>query len=389
MADTEPLSLDEARRVLEATLGMPFSQGNKIDVLRNGVEIFPAMLDAIEQAQRSIEFLTFIYWTGDIARRFAHALSERARAGVKVRVILDALGAAEMSQELTREMEAAGVEVVWFRPVKRWKVWEVDNRTHRKLLIVDGRVGFTGGVGIAKEWEGDARNPSEWRDSHFRIQGPAVHGLQAAFIGNWAETGRAVTEDVACIVPQQHCGESLVQVLRATASVHWSDIASMIHILLCLARRRVRIATAYFVPDDTSLRLLSSAVERGVEVEIMIPGPYNDHRICHIASEDRFLALLESGVKIWTYQTTMMHTKVITVDGLVASVGSPNFNQRSMSKDDEVALVVLDRELTATLDGHFDEDLRRAAPMRADELQRPGLARRVLRKGADLFRGEL
>lgn len=338
-------------------MGIPFTAGNRIDVLHNGDEIFPAMLEAIEQAKQRIDFLTYVYWKGDIAQRFAHTLADKARSGVQVNVLLDSIGANKMADELLTLMRDAGVDVQWFRPLVKWKVWQSDNRTHRKILVVDGKVGFTGGVGIAEEWEGNARNPSEWRDNHFRIEGPAVHALQGAFLGNWAETGRPIHTPGDAIPALQPQGDVWIQVIRTTASIGWSDIATLQRLLISQARHQVRITTAYFVPDEDTLDVLCKTASRGASVDIMMPGPHSDARVSQLAGEATFKPLLEAGVKLWSYQRTMLHAKVITVDNLLACIGSANFNQRSMRKDDEIAMVILNKAITATLDRYFSEDL--------------------------------
>ncbi|HEX2272859.1 MAG TPA: phospholipase D-like domain-containing protein, partial [Acidimicrobiales bacterium] len=189
MAEDHREDVGRFRRTLEGLIGIPASDGNHVDVLRNGDQIFPALFDAIRSAESTIDFLTFVYWVGDIGREFADALAQRARAGVRVRVILDALGAYDLEDEVIETMRQAGVVVVKFRPVQKLKFWESNHRTHRKVLICDENVAFTGGIGIADEWRGDARDPSEWRDTHFRVRGPAVCGLRAAFVQNWAEAG--------------------------------------------------------------------------------------------------------------------------------------------------------------------------------------------------------
>jgi cardiolipin synthase len=346
------------RSTLEGVLGIPFSAGNRIDVLRNGEQIFPAMLKAIAEAKERIDFLTFVYWKGSIAQRFAHALADKARTGVQVNVLLDSIGANKMADELLTLMRDAGVDVQWFRPLVTWKIWQSDNRTHRKILVIDGKLGFTGGVGIAEEWEGNARNPGEWRDTHFRIQGPAVYGLQGAFFGNWAETGRPVHIPGDAIPSLQPQGDACVQIIHTTASIGWSDIATLQRLLVIQARHHVRIATAYFVPDEDTIDVLCKAAKRGVKVQIMMPGPYTDERMSQLAGEKTFRPLLEAGVQLWSYQKTMLHTKIISVDNLLACIGSANFNQRSMRKDDEIALVILNKDITAILDQHYSEDLR-------------------------------
>lgn len=380
------------QQALETTLGIPFSEGNRVNVLHNGVEIFPPMLEAIRQARLSVEFLTFVYWQGNIAQQFAEALSERARTGVQVRVILDAIGAGKMSQKRIDEMEAAGVDIVWFRPPVRWKLWEVDNRTHRKVLVCDGRIAFTGGVGIAEEWEGDARSPGEWRDTHFQIEGPAVHSVRAAFIDNWVETDRSVSDEVAQILRAEALepvGESKIQVLKTSAAVNWSPIATMFRVLLTLARHKVRITTAYFVPDPGMVRLLQETAQRGVDVQVLIPGPYHDQRVAQLAQEDEYAPLLDAGVRMWSYQPTMLHAKVVAIDDKVVCVGSANFNQRSMSKDDELALLIMDEEVLREVDRHFEEDCARADEMRAEDYRRRGLLRKFLAKFLGLFRQQM
>jgi cardiolipin synthase A/B len=374
--------------VLEGLLGIPATAGNRIDVLRNGDEIFPAMLQAIEEAERSIDFLTFIYWTGQIAEDFADALAKRAAAGVRVRVLLDGVGARLMDKGLADRMTEAGAEVQWFRPPVQWRVWQVEHRTHRKVLVCDERVGFTGGVGIAEEWCGDARHPGEWRDTHFRVRGPAVDGLRGAFIGNWLETGQALfdEDEFADVEP---AGEACVQVVRGGAGVGWSDIAILLRALVQLAEHRVRITTAYFTPDKTFIRLLCEAVERGVQVQVLTPGPHADKRIVQLASEADYEALLDAGVELWNYQPTMLHAKVVTVDDAVACVGSSNINSRSMARDDEVSMVLFDPELTAVLDGHADEDLEASVRIEEARWAHRSLPQKVLETATRVMRPRL
>jgi len=377
------------RSPLEGILGIPFSARNRVDVLHNGDEIFPAMLEAIAQARQRIDFLTYVYWSGAIAQRFAQTLADQAQAGVTVNVLLDSFGAKEMSQEHIELMRAAGVNVQWFRPLAKWRLWQTDNRTHRKVLIVDGKLGFTGGVGIAQEWEGNARNPTEWRDTHFRIQGPAVYALQGAFLGNWAETGQPIHKagDIMQMLEPQ--GDVWIQLIRTTASIGWSDIATLLRLLIVEAHHHLRITTAYFVPDEDTLEVLCAAATRGVTVEVMMPGPHSDARISQLAGEDEFRRLLDAGVKLWSYQKTMLHTKVITVDGLLACVGSANFNQRSMRKDDEISVVMLSREITALLDQHFTEDQTACKPIRPGDWRKRGWLQRLLESVSRLIKPQV
>ncbi len=346
------------RRRLEGLLGIPATEGNRLTVLRNGDEIFPAMLDAIAAAERTVDLLTFVYWRGDIAREFAHALGGKAREGLRVRVLLDAFGGRLIDKALIAHMESRGVQVEWFRKLFVTALARGNHRTHRKVLVCDGRVAFTGGVGIAEEWCGDARNPGEWRDTHVRVEGPAVDGVAAAFAQNWAESGRPLVEDGWDELPDHpHAGDAVVQVVRGSATVGWGDMSTVFRIMIESARERLRITTAYFVPDPAFLRLLCESAGRGVEVDVLLPGPYADKRVVQLASEATYDVLVDCGVRVWNYRPTMLHAKVTTVDGIASVVGSSNFNRRSMALDEEVVLCVLDPESTAVLDRHFEEDL--------------------------------
>ena len=375
------------RERFERALGVPFTDGNAVEPLLNGVEIFPAMLDAIRESERSVDLLTFIYWTGRVARDFAKALSDAAARGVRVRVLLDAVGAGPMNEQLIDQMKGAGAQVEWFRPVVRWKIWESVKRTHRKVLICDGRVGFTGGVGIAEEWEGDATDPSEWREVHFRILGPAVAGLEAAFLGNWMEVDPGAAAQTFPSNVVENAGPSAVEVLRSTSSVGWTDLALAFHTLISSAAERLRISTPYFVPDDLTVELLSDAACAGVSIEILVPGPHIDHRVSLLAGESEFGRLLEAGIDIRVYQPTMIHQKILTADGAVSMIGSGNFNFRSMRHDDEIQVVVVDPDLTDRLDRMLDEDFGHGLPLDLSSWRRRGLMRRVLESGSGVVQG--
>jgi cardiolipin synthase len=378
------------RRVLEGLLGIPATGGNRVDVLRNGVQIFPAMLEAIADARHTVDFATYIYWTGDIADRFAEALSDRARAGVRVRVLLDAIGALKMSRELIDSMEEAGCTVEWFRrppDVKRLR--DTNNRTHRKVLICDEEVAFTGGVGIAEEWDGDARNPNEWRDTHVRVRGPAVDGLRAAFVSNWAETGRPLFDDSDRFPEQPEAGPSVVQTVHCPSVIGWSEMTTVVTAMLQIARRTVRLTSAYFVPDDTTSDPLCEAAGRGVQVEVLVPGPHTDKRVVQLAGENHYERLLDAGVRIYRYQPTMLHAKVLSVDGKVATVGSANFDPRSLGHNEEANIVVFDSDVIDVLDQHFEEDLRRSEPVDPAEWKDRGPLQRAAEKVTELIDDQL
>ena len=348
------------RRAMEGLVGIPATEGNRVTILHNGDEIFPAMLDAIRASESTIDFMTFVYWTGDIAEDFADALTDRARAGVRVRVLLDAIGARLMDRRLIDQMERAGVDVNWFRKPTTWRVWQIEHRTHRKILVCDEAVGFTGGVGIAEEWCGDARHPGEWRDSHFKVEGPAVDGLRSAFVSNWIETDEPLFDDRDRFPLQPQVGDHCVQVVRGEAGVGPTNLGIVMHALVCLAQREINITSAYFSPDPRFIQAMCEAVERDVRVRILVPGPHADKRVVQLAGESIYEQCLEAGIELWNYQPTMLHAKVVTVDGLVGLVGSANLNGRSMARDDEAGLVLFDEGLVAELDAHFEEDLSRS-----------------------------
>ncbi|MEE4546742.1 phospholipase D-like domain-containing protein [Streptomyces sp. V4-01] len=365
------------RRRLERLIGVAATEGNALRPLRNGDRIFPVMLDAVRGARHTIDMMTFVYWKGQVARDFATALAERARAGVRVRLLLDGFGAREIERDLLETMDDAGVHVVWFRKPLRLSPFKQNHRCHRKALIVDEQVAFTGGVGIAEEWCGDAAGPQEWRDTHIEVRGPAVDGIAAAFAQNWAESHHDLYDERDRFAEQPQPGTSTVQVVRGSASIGWQDMQTLLRVVITSAEERLRLSTAYFAPDAFFIGLLCDAARRGVEVEILLPGPYTDQRVCQIAGQHHYAALLAAGVRIRQYQPTMLHTKILTVDGVTSLVGSSNFNRRSMDHDEEVMLAVLDERLTAELDADFEEDLRRSVEIDPARWRRRPLVQRL------------
>lgn len=365
------------RTWFEGLLGVPVTDGNRVEVLRNGDQIFAAMLDAVRGAERTVDFATFNF--GDsIAEEFCAALAERAAQGVRVRVLLDYLGAYRVDRRCLAHVQAAGGRVEWFRPLSNPRVWETFHRGHRKVLVCDRRVAFTGGVGVDDRWRGNARNPSEWRDTHFCVRGPAVDGLHGAFVNNWAETGAPIfDEGIDDFTPQELAGLSAVQVVRAGARTGWGDIGTLMGVLLTLARRRLHVAAAYFVPDRHLLGLLCDAARRGVEVNVLVNGPHADKWISQLATQGQYEAMLDAGVRVWCYQRTMLHMKMITVDGIVASVGSANFNARSLLHDEELNLAIFDPLVVQVLDDQFVADLGDAEPIDRAQWSTRGLSQKA------------
>jgi cardiolipin synthase len=387
MAERDTDRITRLRRTLEGVIGVAATEGNAIEILVNGDQIFAAMLDAIAAAEHTIDFLTFVYWDGEIGNRFAKELSARATAGVRVRVLLDGWGAHPMDRRVIEEMEDAGVIVRWFRPITRVKPGRVNHRTHRKVVVIDEAIAFTGGVGIADEWKGDARDEHEWRDTHFRVEGPAVDGLRAAFLADWSETRLDLFEEGVDRFPEQEqCGDAIVQCVRGAAGPGQSDVATLFRTLIQLAQERLRITTAYFVPDDDLTQRLCAAVARGVDVQVLLPGPHTDKRFMQIAAADAFANLLDNGVRISAFQPSMLHAKIITIDGMIATIGSANFNQRSVSLDDEINLVLIEPRLVSQLDEQFEADLTRSVDIDPSRWARRSLVQRLLERLLSPFR---
>lgn len=345
------------RREMSVLLGPAIERGNQVTALQNGNEIFPVMLQAIRSAQTSITFETFIYWSGEIGEKFSQALSERARAGVPVSVIIDWVGSAKMEQSLLDSMQAAGVQLHRYRPLHWYNVGRMNNRTHRKLLVVDGRIGFTGGVGIADQWAGDGGDPEHWRDSHFRIEGPVVAQLQAAFNDNWIKTTGRVLNGPSYFPALQEEGEMEAHVFVASPAGGSESMHLMYLLAIAAAETTIDLAAAYFVPDRLLIEGLIAARVRGVRVRILLPGPHIDSFTVKIVSKTDWGALLHAGAEIHVYQPTMLHTKLLVIDNEFVSVGSTNFDIRSIRLNDEASLNIYSRDFATQMTAVFEDDL--------------------------------
>jgi cardiolipin synthase len=345
------------KREIGTLLGPPILGGNRVANLENGAEIFPAMLDAIRQAQRTINFETYIYWSGDIGREFVDALAERARAGVEVQVLIDWVGSQKMDEALLDELKAAGVKVERYHPLKWYHLARMNNRTHRKLLVVDGRIGFTGGVGIADNWDGNADSPDHWRDSHYRIEGPAVAQMQAAFLDNWIKTTGAVLRGGGYFPELAAAGNSEAQVFTASPSGGGDSMLLMYLMSITAAEKTIDLSAAYFVPDELTRAALIDALRRGVRLRIIVPGTKIDAEVVRKASRANWGELLEAGAEIHEYQPTMFHCKTLIVDRQLVSVGSTNFDNRSFRLNDEANLNIYDAEFAGRVTAVFERDL--------------------------------
>lgn len=344
------------RRSMGVLLGPPIVEGNKVDVLLNGDQIFPSMLDAIRGAQRTITFETYIYWSETIGKEFSDALIERAKAGVKVHVMLDFIGSIKMDAASLDAMKAAGIQLERYHKPVWWKLARLNNRTHRKLLIVDGKVGFTGGVGIADKWRGVAQDTNHWRDTHFRVEGPVVGQIQAVFTDNWTKATGAVLDGDAYFPALAAKGEHPAQMFASSPTGGSESMHLMYLMAITAARHSINLSNAYFVPDELTIKALVAAAKRGVAVRIITPGTDIDSDLVRAASRERWGDLLKAGIKISEYQPTMFHVKSLVVDNLLVSVGSTNFDNRSFSINDEANLNVLDRAFASSQVKIFDDD---------------------------------
>jgi cardiolipin synthase len=376
-------------RTMNVLLRSPLVGGNRITELVNGDAIFPAMLEAIRGARRSITFETFIYWRAEIGREFAGALAERARAGVRVHVLIDFVGSSKMDPQLLDQIRDAGGEVEKFHPLSWYHLSRFNNRTHRKLLVVDGRVGFTGGVGIADEWRGNAQDPQHWRDTHYRVEGPVVAEIQAAFMVNWIKTRSTVehTEDYFPDLPA--AGDHFAQMFHSSPQEGSEDIRLMYLLSIAAARQRILLEQAYFVPDDLTIELLVAARKRGVTIEVITPGARTDQPLVRRASRSRWGAMFEAGIRIHEFQPTNFHCKLMVVDGIWCSVGSTNFDNRSFRLNDEANLNIYDVAFAARMEKIFEEDKKRTREITLADWRKRPFGEKVREHTAGLFHSQM
>jgi cardiolipin synthase len=352
-----PVEDPQFLRSMGLLMGPSILDGNRVTELINGDQIFPAMLQAIRGAKKKVLFETFIYWSGDIGKEMADALSERARAGVKVHVLLDWVGSSRVEDAIVDRMKAAGVEVRKYHPLTWYNLDRINNRTHRKLLIVDGATGFTGGVGIAPQWTGKAQDPDHWRDTHYRVEGPIVAQMQSVMLDNWSKTTGKVLHGRDYFPPLQPAGGQSAQMFASSPNGGSESMLMMMLLAITAATRTIDIANAYFVPDDITRRALITAAKRGVRVRILVPGKYIDTATVRRASRGLWGELLEAGVQIHEYLPTMLHCKLMVVDGIMTSVGSTNFDVRSFRLNDEANLNIYDAAFAARQTEVFEADL--------------------------------
>jgi cardiolipin synthase A/B len=377
-------------RAAEALTGAPISWGDEVELLINGDRIFPCYLETIRDARQTVCLTTYVYWRGEIAHDVADALCERAGAGVECNVIIDAVGGVHLEAEVLRRMSDAGVRVVRFRPPKLYAVKRLENRTHRKLLIADGRVGMTGGVGIAEEWTGDAQDPDHWRDTHVRVRGPIVRGLFGAFADNWLEaTGEVLVGDGYLPELEQREDGGPMMVVRSSAGVGDTNAEALYYLAIAAARERLDLTAAYFVPRPAFTEALCEAAGHGVRVRVLVPGPHVDKGPVRVAGRASYDDLVECGVEVFEYQPTMLHAKTMVVDRIWSAVGSVNFDNRSFQLHDEATLCVQSEAFAAELTEQFERDLAVSDRIDPERWSGRGPSQRLTESALKLARREL
>jgi cardiolipin synthase A/B len=331
---------------------------NSAEILQNGDELFPALLDSIDRARETIHFETYVWWTGDICDEVAKAFARRAREGVEVRVMIDAVGSMKMKKQLRDLMTEAGCKVARYHPIRLADIGQLNKRTHRKLAIFDGKEGYVFGHGISCKWLGHGQDREHWRDTGVRLRGPVVNALQSVFAQHWVEE----TEEV--LVGEKHfphlgpAGNIRAHVLAGAPLGGISDLAMMFKMAIAAAQRELLIQNPYFIPDGESVKLLKRAVARGVEVKIMIPGSISDSPIVRHAGHCHFHELLASGVRIFEHQKTLIHQKIMVIDGLWSHVGSTNLDDRSFDINEEAGVGLVDEGIAGQLRAAFEEDAK-------------------------------
>ena len=374
---------------LGAMLGPAMLGGNRVQVLKNGDQIFPPMLLAIRSAQTTITFESYIYWSGDIGKEFADALAERARRGVKVHVLLDWVGSAKMDESLMTGMRAAGVQVQRFHPPTWNHLGRLNNRTHRKILVTDGRTAFTGGVGIAPHWTGNAQDPDHWRDTHFQVEGPVVAQMQSVFMDNWIKATGDVLHGPTYFPLIAPMGTQVAQMFSSSPTGGSESMQLMYLLAITAATRSIDLSASYFVPDELMLRTLIDAVKRGVKLRIIVPGEHIDSETVRSASRASWGGLLAAGAYIAEYQPTMFHSKVMTVDQVLVSVGSTNFDNRSFRLNDEATLNIMDSEFAVQQTQIFEEDMKLSRQITFDQWSNRPLKEKLAERLAVLLSSQL
>lgn len=380
---------DDFLNTMVGAAGVPLEPGNALELLNNGDRFYPSMLAAIRGAERSITIEAYIYWAGEIGLTFARALAEKAADGVKVKIMLDAVGSSTVGNEILKILTDGGCHVAWYNPIRWNKLRRLNNRTHRKSLIVDGRIGFTGGAGIADHWTGDAHDDKHWRDLQIRMEGPAVRPLQTGFAQNWLECTRELVTGPDFYPEPEPAGRLALQTVMSSPETGASAARVMYCLAISAAHQSIEIANPYFVPDHLAIDLFRDAVKRGVKVRVMVAGTSNDNWVARLNSIRLYGALLEAGVELLEYNRTMMHHKTMVVDSLWATVGTTNFDSRSFAHNEENNVCLCDEDFSRQLNEMFAEDARSCERVDLERWRRRPLTDKALQALASFVQDQV
>jgi cardiolipin synthase A/B len=382
----------ELRTLLPSIAGLTQSSldaGNRVEIVQNGA-FFDAVFRDIQSARQSIHVESYIWYDSSIARQLAKMLSIKARQGVEVRILVDGSGGRQLKGDVKEMLTKSGAQVRHFHPIRFSNLGRINNRDHRKLVIIDGHIGYIGGHGIADTWTGNGQDKKHWRDTALRVTGPTVNRMQGAFAENWIEEGGAIIAGAKYFPHLQPAGQSLTHVAYTSPSGAVSSVQILYYLAIKAARREIIIQNPYLLPDDEAIEALAEAVQRGVDVKIMVPSDdATDSPVVQHASHHHFGTLLKRGVKIWEFEKTLLHQKVIVVDGIWSSVGSTNFDDRSFDLNDEINIGVLDPAIAAQLRAAFEADLRHAKQRSFDEWSNRGVWHKFVDGLAYLGRSQL
>jgi len=356
------LSSPEFQRELEALAGSALESHTQVEALANGENFYEAELAAIASAKKSIDWEAYIFSKGEVAKKIVDALTERARAGVEVNLVIDAVGSLSTPMQFFAGLRHAGGHVEWYHPL-RWYNWpRANNRTHRELLVVDGKTGFIGGAGVDDQWWHGVKKDAPWRDTMFKVTGDAVRALESTFVENWLEASGQILTGSRYFAAEENTGGAVAMVVNSSPSQGGSTRARILYqTLIGSAHKNLKITTPYFLPDDSLRKELARAMqERHVRVQILVPGKHSDHSMTRSSSRGLYGDLLRAGAEIYEYQPAMIHAKIMIVDDLWCVVGSTNLDHRSFGWNDEVNLAVLDHGLASRLGANFQDDLTKA-----------------------------
>jgi cardiolipin synthase A/B len=370
--ELDPEALPPIADALDMLAGLTEStvhHGNAVKVLQNG-SLFPSMLMDIDAATESVHLETFVWTKGILETQFVDALSAKARAGVKVRVLLDSLGASSACADELKRLAGSGAKLASYCKPRWWNWHRFNHRTHRKLLVIDGRIGYTFGHGIADQWLGEGDAPDHWRDTAVRLEGPVVHGLQSVFAQNWVEETRSLPVGPGCFTRLEARGDVSAHVVSSASGDAVSSVAMLYTVAIATARREVLIQNPYFAPNDGVVELFAMMVRRGVQVHLMLPGTHTDSPFVRRAGSHLYAGLLEAGVRLYEFEPTLLHQKVVVVDETWSHVGSTNFDERSLALNEEVGVGICDATVAQELKRAFSEDLRHCRELKLNEWQR-------------------